>query len=148
MTQRLETCACFCGQVTAEAEGEPFWICYDHDDDCRRAIGSPLTIWVGYKTAQFRFRHEPPKTFSRTSGVVRSFCGTCGTSIGYEDEGIAGEIYLTIGFFDHPEHFAPAAHAYWQLKLPWIAFDDTLPRIDQYSRPRDAAYGTPRDRKK
>src|SRR4051812_34960293 len=29
--------------------GEPFWICYDHDDDCRRAIGSLVNVWVGYR---------------------------------------------------------------------------------------------------
>lgn len=147
MTTRCETCACFCGAITAEVAGEPFWICYDHDDDCRRAIGSPLTIWVGYRSQQFRLTRGKPKRFSKTPGITRSFCAACGTSIGYEDEGIAGEIYLTIGFFDHPERFAPAAHAFWQLKLPWIAFADTLPRIEQYSRPRDPAFGTPRDRK-
>jgi hypothetical protein len=47
MAVRLETCACFCGAIVGEVEGDPFWICYDHDDDCRRAIGGPLTIWVG-----------------------------------------------------------------------------------------------------
>jgi hypothetical protein len=146
MTTRLETCACFCGAITAEIQGEPFWICYDHDDDCRRAIGSPLTIWVGYKTSQFQLKRGKPKAFSKTRGVSRTFCSKCGTSIGYSDEGIAGEIYLTLGFFDHPEHFPPAAHAYWQLKLPWIEFADKLPRIDQYSQRRDPAHGYPRDR--
>ena len=34
--------------------GEPFWICYDYDDDCHRAIGNPLTIWVGSRPEQFR----------------------------------------------------------------------------------------------
>lgn len=36
---RVETGGCFCGAITAEMRGEPFWICFDHDDDCRRAIG-------------------------------------------------------------------------------------------------------------
>ena len=54
MSTRLETGACFCGAVAAEMHGDPFWICYDHDDDCRRAIGSPLTIWIGYRPSQLR----------------------------------------------------------------------------------------------
>jgi hypothetical protein len=52
MSARIETGACFRGAIAAEMSGEPFWICYDYDDDCRRAIGSPLTIWVGYRPEQ------------------------------------------------------------------------------------------------
>ncbi|WP_352729590.1 GFA family protein [Mesorhizobium sp. M0276] len=144
--QRLETGACFCGGVVAVMHGEPFWICYDHDDDCRRAIGSPLTVWVGYRPEQFRLLKGTPKAFSRTRGVVRTFCPDCGTSIGYSDDGLPNELYLTIGFFDNPERFRPQAHAYWDLRLPWVDVDDDLPRIDQYSRKRNAEFGNPRDR--
>lgn len=98
MSERRETGACFCGAIAAEMTGEPFWICYDHDDDCRRAIGSPLTVWVGYRPAQVRFTRGTPKTFSRTRGVVRSFCGDCGSAIDYRDEGTPDELYLAIGF--------------------------------------------------
>jgi len=143
---RLETGACFCGAIAAETSGEPFWITYDHDDDCRRAIGSPLTIWVGYRPDQFRLLRGEPKSFSKTKGVVRTFCNRCGTSIGYSDEGLKNELYLSIGFFDHPERFEPQAHAYWRLRLPWVAFTDGLPRIDTYSRKRDPSLGNPRDR--
>ncbi|SFU21312.1 GFA family protein [Mesorhizobium sp. YR577] len=143
---RVETGACFCGAIAAEMQGEPFWICTDHDDDCRRAIGSPLTMWVGYRPRQFKLTRGKMKTFSKTTGVTRSFCGNCGTSIGYRDGGIDDEFYLTIGFFDHPERFQPEAHAYWKLRLPWVEFADRLPRIDDYSRQRDPELGNPRDR--
>ena len=146
MSERLETGACFCGAIAAEMTGEPFWICYDHDDDCRRAIGSPLTVWVGYRPEQVRFTRGEPKTFSRTPGVVRSFCGNCGSAVGYRDEGTPDEFYLAIGFLDRPEAFKPQAHAYWRMRLPWVAFDDGLPQIEEYSRERDPAYGKPKDR--
>jgi hypothetical protein len=143
---RLETGTCFCGGIAAVMDGEPFWICYDHGDDCRRAIGSPLTVWVGYRPEQFRLLKGKPRAFSRTRGVVRTFCPDCGTSIGYRDDGLPDELYLTIGFFDRPEAFWPQAHAYWDLRLPWVDFNDELPRIDRYSRKRDAEFGNPRDR--
>ena len=85
---RIEPGHCFCGRIQALMHGEPFWICYDHDDDCRRAIGSPLTIWVGYRPEQFVLKSGYLKTFSKTPGIVRTFCGDCGTSIGYEDQGL------------------------------------------------------------
>lgn len=146
MTDRIETGACFCGAIAAEAAGDPFWICFDHDDDCRRAIGSPLTVWVGYRPEQFRLTRGQPKEFSRTKGIFRSFCPDCGTSIGYRDEGLPGELYVTLGFFDHPDRLQPEAHAYWRMKLPWLEFADGLPRIDTYSRRRDARFGNPADR--
>jgi hypothetical protein len=51
-------------------------------------------------------------------------------------------------FFDNPEGFRPAAHAYWGLRLPWVEFADNLPHVDGYSRVRDAAIGDPRYRQK
>ena len=147
MDTRIETGICFCGAIAAEMRGEPLWICYDHDDDCRRAIGSPLTIWVGYRPDELRWTRAVPKSFSKTSGVTRTFCPECGTSISYFDEGIKDELYLTIGFFNNPERFSPKAHAYWQMKLPFIGFADDLPRVDTYSRERDPALGTPAHRK-
>jgi len=146
MSTRIETGACFCGNIVAEMLGDPFWICYDHDDDCRRAIGGPLTIWIGYHPSEFCLKQGALKHFSKTKGVTRTFCPECGTSIGYFDEGLREELYLTIGFFNNPERFPPQAHAYSRLKLPWVNFSDNLPHVDGYSRRRDPALGNPADR--
>ena len=100
MAERLEHGHCFCGRIQAHAQGEPLWICSDHDDDCRRAIGSPLTVWVGYRPHQVAFTAGRQKSFSHTPGVVRTFCGDCGTSIGYADQGLPDELYLAVGFMD------------------------------------------------
>lgn len=144
--ERIETGTCFCGAVAAEMRGDPFWICFDHDDDCRRAIGSALTVWVGWRPDQFRLTRGEPRTFSKTPGVVRSFCAGCGTSIGYTDAGLPDELYVTIGFLERPEHFRPEAHAYWRQRLPWLVLDDGLPFVDGYSRRRDPKLGDPIDR--
>lgn len=104
---RIDRGHCFCGAITAEFSGDPFWICFDHDDDCRRAIGSPLTIWIGYRPDQVDWLGPKPKTFSKTRGVVRSFCSECGTSIGYTDEGLPNEFYISIGFMDAPRSSIP-----------------------------------------
>lgn len=143
MTGRLERGSCFCGSITAEMTGNPFWINYDHDDDCRKALGGPLTIWIGYKRNHVRFTSGTPKTFSKTSGVERSFCPNCGSSISYADEGLEDEIWITIGFMDRPERFEPLAHGYWRMKLPWIKFADDLPRLESYTRKRDPKIGYP-----
>jgi hypothetical protein len=144
---RTERGHCFCGAIEASFVGDPFWICFDHDDDCRRAIGAPLTIWVGYLAEQVAFDRGKPATFSKTPGIVRSFCSTCGSSISYQDEGLPDEVYVCIGFMDAPEHFRPQAHGYWQEKLPFIEMNDHLPRIETYTRVRTPTVGTPRQRR-
>jgi hypothetical protein len=144
--ERHERGACFCGAIVAQLTGEPFWVCYDHDEDCRRATGGALVVWVGYRPEQLQITSGKLKSFSKTRGVVRTFCSECGTSISYADEGIPDELFIAIGFFDHPERFHPHAQAYWPERLPWIALADDLPRIDSYSRRRDSAFGPPRDR--
>lgn len=147
MSRRVEKGSCFCGTIVAEAEGEPFWINYDHDDDCRKALGSPLTIWIGYQCKQVNFISGIPTSFSKTSGVQRTFCAKCGSSIAYMDDGLKDEIWLTIGFMDHPERYEPMAHGFWPMKLPWIKFGDHLPRAESYTRRRDRAIGYPSGRK-
>lgn len=144
---RIEHGHCFCGSIAATFTGGPFWICYDHDDDCRRAIGGPLTIWIGYKAEQMVVDRGRLKTFSKTRGVVRSFCNNCGSSIGYVDEGLPEELYICIGFMDAPERFPPEAHGFWRLRLPFIKMDDGLARTDTYTRDRDPSLGLPKNRR-
>jgi hypothetical protein len=146
VSERLESGACFCGAIIAQRRGEPFWICYDHDADCRRAIGSPLVVWVGYRPDQIKVIKGSPKSFSKTKGVIRTFCSDCGSPVSYLDEGISNELYIALGFFDHPERFRPEAHAFWSERLPCIELSDTLPRIDGHSRKRDPAHDTPNRR--
>ena len=57
---------------------------------------------------QFRLTRGEPKSFSKTRGVVRTFCPECGTSISYLDEGLGDELYLTIGFLDQAGTVPPA----------------------------------------
>ncbi|MCV3739501.1 GFA family protein [Rhizobium sp. TRM96647] len=144
---RLEHGHCFCGAIEATFKGDPFWICFDHDDDCRRALGSPLTIWIGYKSSQVTFDQGQPATYSKTRGVLRSFCGKCGTSISYTDNGLSDDVYICVGFMDAPERFEPQAHGYWELRLPYIVMGDDLPREVRYTRDRDPSVGTPRERR-
>jgi hypothetical protein len=143
---RVERGSCFCGKIEIDAVGEPFWISWDHDDDCRKAIGSPLTIWIGYRSDQVLYVNGAPKSYSKTPGIVRSFCGDCGTSISYEDQGLPSEVYISIGFMNDPARFEPEAHGYWEQRLPFVQMSDSLPREARYTRHRVAGFKFPRDR--
>jgi hypothetical protein len=146
MTERIECGACFCGQVAGRLKGEPLWICFDHDSDCRRSTGAPMMVWVGCRSEQFCLLQGEPAVFSRTAGVLRSFCPRCGSPISYVDRDMPDEMYLAIGFFDHPERFRPQAHAFCSEMLSWIELADELPRFQSYSRTRVPGAENPRDR--
>ena|ERR1700760_2508738 len=147
MTERVEFGRCFCSSIILEFRGDPFWICYDHDNDCRRATGAAFNVWVGYRAKQISLLSGSPTRFSRTPGVIRTFCAVCGSSIGYIDQALPDEHYFVIGFFDRPEDFCPAAHAYFAERLPWLNVEDNLPRFEGYSRIRDSGLGTPAERR-
>lgn len=125
------TGSCRCGQVAAEIAAEPTWRSYCHCDDCRRQTGAPVSAFVGFHEADVAWRGEP-RLWQR-DGITRSFCGTCGSQIGYVDAGLPGEVYLMLGFLDEPQRLAPAVHAFEDRRLPFLDIRDDLPRFDSYS---------------
>ena len=60
-------------------------------------------------------------------GVVRTFCGRCGTPMTYSQMD-SDSIDITIGVFDDPEALVPTHHIWVDDKLPWVEIADGLPR--------------------
>lgn len=127
---------CLCGALTFTAEGAPLAVSYCHCRDCRRATGAPVSVFAGFTEARVRMQGAEPRIRESSPGVRRAFCGTCGTPLFYADHRLPGELFLTVGVFDHPERLAPARHAWVSQQLPWLRLADDLPRHAQYSRPR------------
>ena len=46
MDDRIETGSCFCGAISAEMRGDPFWISYDYYDDCRAKESITNATWT------------------------------------------------------------------------------------------------------
>ena len=77
-----------------------------------------------------------PKVYESSPGVLRSFCGDCGTPLSYEDERLPGEVYVMVGVFDEPEPFEPEAHDWVSQKAEWFDIRDDLPRYQKSSKAR------------
>jgi hypothetical protein len=124
---------CRCGAVAFRARAEPTVVVYCHCRDCRRSSGAPISLWVGYRSERVELTRGEPTLYESSPGVRRSFCGTCGSPISFEDKRLAGETYLPGGVFDDPEAFEPEAHDWASRRLRWFDVPDGLPRYEKSS---------------
>lgn len=123
--------SCRCGLISTEANADPFWRSYCHCRDCRKQTGAPVMAFVAFRDDELTW-HGEPKTW-RAGGVERRFCEHCGSQIGYRDDKLPGETYLSLGFMDEPERYAPTMHAFEKRRLPFLQISDDLPRFDGFS---------------
>lgn len=122
---------CHCGAVRFRVTGAPVLTEFCHCDSCRRASGAPLMAWAGYDRAGFEVTQGEPVAHESSTGVIRSFCGRCGSSLTLTDERVP-EIYVAIAAFDDPESVTPDIHIWRSQRLSWVETTDALPRYRQF----------------
>ena len=125
--------ACFCGEVRYQVRGFPVMVEYCHCDDCRKSGGSAVTVFAGFARKDFEIAKGTPTYFNATSVVRRSFCGTCGTALFYENQDYPDDIYIHLGSFDEPEDLPPDRHVWVSERISWYEIKDDLPQYQQFS---------------
>ena len=119
---------CLCGAVRYEARGVPRFLCFCHCESCRRAAGAPLVPWATFARAELAITRGTLTQFRSSAHVLRGSCAACGSSLTYLNEARAADIDLTLASLDDPGQLAPTMHLWVQDKLPWVSFEDGLPR--------------------
>jgi hypothetical protein len=61
-------------------------------------------------------------------GVLRAFCGRCGTPLAYQAAKRPLEVDLTLCTLEDPDLAAPADHIWMQDAPGWDVLSDALPR--------------------
>jgi GNAT superfamily N-acetyltransferase len=118
-------------------DGAPLWQSHCHCESCRRATASGFTSFLSVPKACVTWTGTP-RTYRSSPGVVRRFCGTCGTQMSYETVARPDDVDLYAATLDDPTGFHPQDHDHWAEHLPWIVPGDGLPRL---SAPRAMAAG-------
>ena len=121
---------CYCGAVRFEIEGESEWIGHCHCESCRRASGSVMTTFAGFRPEQVLFSGATPSRYTTADGVTRSFCGQCGSPVSFEVDSRPDEIHLHLGLFDDLEQTVPTNHSFIEEKPNWLHADEHLPNQD------------------
>jgi len=121
MSERTATCRC--GQLAARCTGEPMRVSVCHCLDCQRRSGSSFAAQARWPDEAVRWLGEA-KTWSAVgdSGgrATFLFCPECGSTVGYQAEGLAGLTAIAVGAFADPNFPSPVYSAYELRKHPWV----------------------------
>ena len=108
---------CRCGHIRYVVEGTPFHMTLCHCRDCRTVTGAPVVAWFSLRPDELRWLAGPPKSFTSSPGIIRSFCPECGTPLTYRDQALV-EIDITTCSLDDPEQ-RWSWHTIWRLARRW-----------------------------
>ena len=120
--------SCLCGAIGLSAAGAPLWVGLCHCRSCRRATGGVLMAAAGFPRQAVSIERGQMSYYASSPGVRRGFCGTCGTSLSYENARWPGDIHLMIGAFERPDALQPQFHIFAENRLPWLKLADGLPQ--------------------
>jgi len=116
---------CLCSAIRFRISGEPIFSIVCHCSTCRRASAAPTVAWLTFDRGQVEMLSGSPRTYRSSQGVVRQFCGTCGSQLAYENIESPTTIDITTASLDNPNLFPPTLEAWLEHRVPWQTPDAT-----------------------
>jgi hypothetical protein len=132
-TNEILTGRCLCGAIQYRCGPMLYPPTLCHCESCRRASGAHAVGWLTVKAADLVYTGARPREYASSPGVLRTFCGQCGTPLTYSSVGRPMEVDITISTLDQPSLAAPDSHIWMQDAVSWDVPADGLPC---YSRTR------------
>ena len=87
-----------------------------------------MVAWVTFARAGFVLTGDEPVRYRSSPGVVRSFCGRCGTPVCYARDDEPETLDVTTISLDRADELPPADHTWVGDSLAWIQSIEALPR--------------------
>jgi hypothetical protein len=119
----MRRAACSCGQLHLAIGGESVRVSMCNCLECQRRTGAVISNQARFLREQVTFGGQA-KTWKRIaeSGneLTFYFCPTCGSTVYWENEGLAGYILVAVGNFADPNFPAPTVVVWEQSRHPWI----------------------------
>jgi hypothetical protein len=123
---------CLCGAVRYRVCGEARNLCYCHCRSCRLAAGAHCVAWATFETSRFQLLRGALSQVRSSPPVLRSFCGACGTAIGYWNEARPREQDVALATLDDAKGLAPGYHIWVSHRLPFVVLADGLPQFAEW----------------
>lgn len=132
------TGGCLCGDVRYRVGGQSVWKALCYCESCTRAAGAPAVAWTGIPRDWFRLLQGTITSFESSPGVMRGFCGRCGTSLTYQKDpwiisGAKDDIYVATRTLDDPSAYPPDEHVFYGERASWFDVADDRPHHDGLS---------------
>lgn len=121
---------CQCGQVRYDVDGDLHFAAVCHCPSCRKSSGAPIVSWAMFERDAVHWDTSVSKSYASSEGVRRSFCPTCGTTLFFEAEYIAGLIDITVESADVPEQLLPQAQIWTQHETTCLKKMNTMERFE------------------
>lgn len=125
MTKSIEG-GCLCGAIRYRATAAPRVSTLCHCRSCRLANGAPSVAWTVFPAHAFAFVAGKPVEFESSPGVMRGFCGQCGTPLTYRRLVETGTIDVTTATLDAADDYAPSKEIWVAEKLSWERLNDDM----------------------
>ncbi len=122
---------CRCGAVRYRVNGAHSYSGVCHCDDCRRATGGAFVPWFGADPANFEITGGQIKEWQSSPGILRGFCGDCGSPLSFRGEGW-NDIALTIASLDDPNSITPQSNVYLRERLHWVRWNEDMRNCDGF----------------
>ena len=119
---------CLCAAIRYQCGALLFAPVLCHCESCRRAAAAHAVGWLTVRPADLIYTSGKPAEFESSPGVVRGFCGRCGTPLTYRNAKRPDEIDVTICSLDHPGQITPSDHIWMQDAPGWDRPGDGLPQ--------------------
>ena len=122
---------CLCGAVRFEFALPTLACVHCHCGMCRRAHGAGFVTWIRVARAGFRMHSgsEGLVAYPSSEHGVRSFCGTCGSTLFCGLEREPDTIDIVRANLDGEIDRVPEAHIYFSDRASWVEPADALPRF-------------------
>ena len=136
--EHVFTGGCLCGAIRFECPEQPLSAGTCHCRDCQQWMGGAFHTIAGFPISSFHFIKGKPKIFEAPSGIKElGFCIDCGSPVWdryfepLSEDGIIGPgtVWIPIGTLDNPAAVKLEFHYCVDSQLPWVKFDDDLPRM-------------------
>lgn len=117
-----------CGAIRYRATGPVSHETLCHCQSCRKAAGAPVVAWVTFSRDAVAIERGKPKQFRSSPGVVRTFCGKCGTPLSYTNRDAPDLVDVTTCSLDRPDALPPRDHTWTSERLRFLHVNDELPQ--------------------
>ena len=128
------TGGCLCGAIRYELNEPPIETGTCHCRTCQKWTGSAFMVMARFFRPALRFTQGEPKLYKSSSIKEKGFCSNCGSSLFdrylvWKSERTTPDMFwIQLGTLDHPETVSIDFHYGVETQLPWVHFDDGLPR--------------------